>query len=340
MTHVFVSYKREDAERANRLVQGLERGGLAVWWDRDLRGGESWHASIEKALDEAGCVVVLWSKASVGPEGGFVRDEAGRALIRGRLVPVLIDNVRPPLGFGEHQAIDLTRWRGNSGDPFFVDLLATVRAKLEGHAVPPPIGPRQRALRRMMAGSGASVALGVAMVFGANVLRVQDRFCAASAVSDVCGALGLGNRPPRRERLTWEARPSGSCEAIREHLRAFPAGAYRSEALALLEGARPDTAPGFTPFVRAAAWAVRTAEQPWPDSVAAMRDARLRAIREAGEQIVACGPRSPLERFVAATLRNERFDCRRQPGGGWGCALTCELNCTMTQRVVTERCGR
>jgi hypothetical protein len=49
---------------------------------------------------------VLWSKNSVGSQ--FVRDEAAEGQ-NGRLVPVLIEAVRPPLGFRQLQRADLNR---------------------------------------------------------------------------------------------------------------------------------------------------------------------------------------------------------------------------------------
>jgi hypothetical protein len=76
MSHAFVSCKSEDMERVARLANALERCGLDVWWDRYLRGGENWHAQIQTALETAKCVVVVWTRASVGPAGDFVRDEA------------------------------------------------------------------------------------------------------------------------------------------------------------------------------------------------------------------------------------------------------------------------
>lgn len=89
------------------------------------------------ALDAAGSVVVVWTHESVGPAGDFVRDEAAQAKRRGVLVPVLLDAVSPPLGFGEVQAINLSAWKGKTTDPFFGDLCAAVTAKLEGRPVPP-----------------------------------------------------------------------------------------------------------------------------------------------------------------------------------------------------------
>ena len=116
MSDVFVSYKREDEVRVGRLVRALQDEGLEVWWDRALPGGEPFRAGITKALEQAKCAVVVWTHASTGPKGQFVWDEAGRALGTNRLVPAALDKVPPPLGFGEIQAVDLTRWRGKRND--------------------------------------------------------------------------------------------------------------------------------------------------------------------------------------------------------------------------------
>ena len=130
-------------------MQALEGTGLSVWWDRGLAGGESWRAQIQNALDAAKCVIVVWTRESVGPAGDFVRDEAGRPSAVACWYRSLLDKVDPPLGFGEIQAIDLTHWKGNPRDPFFQDLCAAVTAKLEGRAVPPAKGPMKRLVRRL-----------------------------------------------------------------------------------------------------------------------------------------------------------------------------------------------
>jgi hypothetical protein len=108
-------------------------------------------------LDKARCVIVVWTEGSTGPQGSFVRDEAGRGYQRKILVPVLIDRVAPPPGFGELQAIDLVAWKGRLKDPFYRDLLAAVRAKLAGQPVPPARGPALRLAQRMVYGSAGTV---------------------------------------------------------------------------------------------------------------------------------------------------------------------------------------
>ena len=63
--HIFISYNREDQHRARAITDALEAEGLKVWWDTNLRAGESYDEVTEKHLREAAAVVVLWSKQSV-----------------------------------------------------------------------------------------------------------------------------------------------------------------------------------------------------------------------------------------------------------------------------------
>ena len=97
MADVFVSYKAEDRRRVQPLVQALQAEGLSVWWDEHIGVGDAWRETIERQLNEAKTVVVVWSKRSVGQEGGFVSEEATRAQKRGVYVQVLIDAVMTPL---------------------------------------------------------------------------------------------------------------------------------------------------------------------------------------------------------------------------------------------------
>ena len=124
---MFVSYKAEDRKRVTPLVAALEADGLGVWWDAQIGGGAAWRKAIEAELNAAGCVIVVWSKRSVGEDGGFVQDEASRAQRRRVYLPVTIDKVEPPLGFGEIQALPLTGWKGERSDHRYVDVVNAVR---------------------------------------------------------------------------------------------------------------------------------------------------------------------------------------------------------------------
>ena len=64
--HVFLSYASEDRRRAAEIGRAIEERGFSVWWDVDIPTGVHYPKSIETALKSAGCVVVMWSKSSVG----------------------------------------------------------------------------------------------------------------------------------------------------------------------------------------------------------------------------------------------------------------------------------
>jgi tetratricopeptide (TPR) repeat protein len=112
MASVFLSYDREDADRARALAALVERAGHSVWWDRHIRGGAQYSSEIEAALVAADKVVVLWSAKSIA--SAWVRDEAAVGRDSGRLVPVALDDTEPPLGFRQFQTIDLGTWKGRA----------------------------------------------------------------------------------------------------------------------------------------------------------------------------------------------------------------------------------
>ena len=113
MSGIFLSYVREDVERARALALLLERKGYSVWWDRRIRGGAQYSTEIEAALKSADKIVVLWSAKSV--ESPWVRDEAAVGRDTGRFVPVTIDGTEPPLGFRQFQTIVLPHGRIRTG---------------------------------------------------------------------------------------------------------------------------------------------------------------------------------------------------------------------------------
>ena len=164
-TDVFLSYKAEDRSRLKPLVVALEAEGLTVWWDAHIGGGANWREDIQSHLDAAKCVIVAWTKLSVGRDGNFIRDEATRAQRRGAYLPVRLDAVEPPLGFGEIQALPLSGWKGNRSDPRFRAVVNAVRSCISGEhiATAPAYLSEPRVSRRMaMAGGAGAVAIAAA----------------------------------------------------------------------------------------------------------------------------------------------------------------------------------
>lgn len=155
MSDVFISYAREDRLAAERIAKALERHGWSVWWDSDIPPGKAWDELIERELASASCAVVLWSATSLSK--AWVKTEAAEALSRGVLVPVLIENVTPPLAFRHVQAAPLADWRNNLDHAGFQQLLCSV-CTLVGLPARPGPDDAGRAFRLgRMRGKGAVV---------------------------------------------------------------------------------------------------------------------------------------------------------------------------------------
>jgi formylglycine-generating enzyme required for sulfatase activity len=121
---IFISYTRSDRERAKIFAEALEKQGYSVWWDRKIPIGRMFDEVIEEKLAAAKCVVVLWSRESI--KSKWVKTEATDGDSRGILVPVLIEDVKPPLAFRLIEAAKLIDWKGDLADPDFELLLESV----------------------------------------------------------------------------------------------------------------------------------------------------------------------------------------------------------------------
>ena len=184
MSDVFVSYKAEDRKRVKPLVEALQAEGFSAWWDEQIGGGAAWRQAIEAELNAAKCVIVIWSNRSIGPDGTFVQDEATRAQQRHVYVPVLIDKVHLPLGFGETQALPLTAWRGDRSDPRYEAVLSAVRRNVGGKrrvAVSPM--PRAGIDRRTVIAGGTIATLAVGGVGAWALLKPGSAGAASRSIA-------------------------------------------------------------------------------------------------------------------------------------------------------------
>ncbi|WP_391561138.1 TIR domain-containing protein [Novosphingobium sp.] len=156
---VFLSYSREDQKRALPVIKALEAGGLQVWWDGLLEGGDSFLPTTEAALESADAVVVLWSNTSVNSH--WVRDEAQRGRERGCLVPLRIDDAKPPLGFRQFQVIDISHWNGKPSAPQFERVIRAINGFAGQAPTEPMPQPHQPPVsRRAILGGGVAVLAG------------------------------------------------------------------------------------------------------------------------------------------------------------------------------------
>jgi len=334
MSHAYIAYKRADVARVAQLAEALEAAGIPVWFDQELPGNESWRSNLEKQHSSAGCVLVVWSVASTGPDNRWVLEEANPALEDSRLVQVTLENVKPPFGFRETQSLDLSHWRGNSRDLALRDVIEAIDAKLKGELAPVPQWPRQRVKRivaRYGLGSAAAAAI-ISLTF--NTFGAATRVCTLPAfqpgLSDMCGSVGLGGRPSHEERLAWEQRAPHSCEALRRHIQNFAAGAYAQQANNLLTARKVRQDITWAASVRALPFTQLMSSAP----SAGLDAARASSLAQAkGRMADICkgfaAGSGNLFRFIGVgTPKVREWSCQHGSGGircGWSGNAMCQL---------------
>ncbi len=139
MADLFLSYAREDRQCAELLANALSQRGWSVWWDRQINVGSSFSEVIERELGKAKCVIVLWSQHSMTSD--WVQNEASEALRRKALVPVRIEDVRPPLEFRRLQTADLLDWRKGFDSPDFNACITAIELLVDQTGTKPLPGP-------------------------------------------------------------------------------------------------------------------------------------------------------------------------------------------------------
>jgi hypothetical protein len=150
VTDVFISYASEDRDRAGKLASALSALGWSVWWDRKIITGQAFDQAIERELETAKCVVVLWSQHSITSE--WVKTEAAVASERGVLVPAFIDSVKLPLEFRRKQTADLIDWNGEPSYSGFQALCEGIATTIGSAPLHQPIPGQGRKLRGTLVG--------------------------------------------------------------------------------------------------------------------------------------------------------------------------------------------
>lgn len=104
-----------------------------MWWDELIHSGD-YRAEIERQLENSKCVIPVWCRVS--RSDGNVIDEATHANRHGiKLLPVKLENVEPPLGFGSLQTVNLVGWKGDPDAPGIAELLTNLERAVQ--AKPP-----------------------------------------------------------------------------------------------------------------------------------------------------------------------------------------------------------
>lgn len=188
MAQVFLSYAHRNHHTARQIADGLSAAGYSLWWDRRLRAGDDYGRDIEAELQNANCVVVVWSAAA--RNSLWVRAEANAALEQDKLVQVAADAARPPLPFTMLHLLDLSNWNGAHDAPTFRHLSASIAELIAGGGVRERAAEAKRAgpsLFAPMVAVGAG-SIGLIAVAGA----VAALMATQPADSDMFGALTIG----------------------------------------------------------------------------------------------------------------------------------------------------
>lgn len=226
MADIFISYSRDDRDIAHALAVALEAAGIGVWWDRELTGGGDFAAEIERHLSAAPLVIVLWSNSSV--QSDFVRDESSRARDLRKLMPIRIEPVALPLGFGTLHTLDLIDWDGDPDDDALTEILSQIRHQLKEAATagPRPTPPLER-LRRSFSRTDPLTRR-----------RIQRRLLIGLGLAGIAGAGGIGwsvvvDRREQRARDQQLARQRTALDhldqAFDHHFKADPPDLKKAE---------------------------------------------------------------------------------------------------------------
>jgi hypothetical protein len=311
----------EDESATRRLVKALERDGYRV--------------SVGRARDpdaQRAILVVAGQTPDHSPRSAKEVEASGWHAV------VLIggEYVRPEAAASE--CIDLERWRGSRGNPEYRRLLSLLRDEPAGGAGPEALGRAVRARRGRVAALLGALAMGFS--FSADLAGVQGGLCtipiSQPSWSDGCGALGLGGRPTRKERVAWESRPARDCAFLQDHIERFPDGAYRTVAADLWAARRlvPANTPERVSAIRQDY--LRQSTQPRPSLAAARSDAYSRAKVQAGERT--CAPVDRSERLLEAEVVRGEPSCASM-GTGIVCALDYWAECQFERLGYVELCG-
>jgi TIR domain-containing protein/BRCA1-like protein len=204
MSHIFISYSSKDRSKTKALATIFEKKGWKVWWDKDIAPGKAFDRAIGKALDDASCIVVLWSANSV--ESHWVLEEVHEGHQREILVPALIAPTRLPYGFRTVQYIELTKWKGGANSPEMKRFLAAIEpfvqpAVIAGKKASPVKKPSAKIkAKRKYSGAldGKTIVFTGALTESRNAHSEKVRVVGANFVDSVSGKtdyLVVGKEP-------------------------------------------------------------------------------------------------------------------------------------------------
>ncbi|MCC6428795.1 MAG: toll/interleukin-1 receptor domain-containing protein [Phycisphaerales bacterium] len=129
MHDVFISHSSKDKALADRLVSGLEAGGVRCWIaPRDIPRGEAWAAQIVRAIEGTPIFLLVFTSHS-NESDQVIREVTLAVESRSHVIPVRFDAV--PFSSNLKYFLSLTQWYDASQD-FQQDQLGDLVARLRG----------------------------------------------------------------------------------------------------------------------------------------------------------------------------------------------------------------
>ena len=92
--YYFLSYNTEDAHRVRPIAVELDRGGLPMWYDYDIKYGEDWRHKISKKIKYCRAIILFITAGMFLKEDSFVHREYLIAQnYKIKIFPVFLDHI-------------------------------------------------------------------------------------------------------------------------------------------------------------------------------------------------------------------------------------------------------
>jgi hypothetical protein len=124
MADIFISYSRNDRDRCTAIRDALVALKVNVWSDARIGAGSHFDREIEREIEAAKALLVLWSEDSV--QSDWVRNEARTGKEENRLVATQIAPCQLPLEFRSVQAELLPEGSEGGDHPAWLGILARI----------------------------------------------------------------------------------------------------------------------------------------------------------------------------------------------------------------------
>ncbi len=122
---VFISYAREDLAFVENVAERLNLAGIECWYDKSLRGGESWPREMQRRLEESRVLIVVVTPAARASDW-VLREVLSAQKLRLKIVPYRLEKTDGFLALADLQHVAT-----------FVDLMSALGVSCTPPSVPP-----------------------------------------------------------------------------------------------------------------------------------------------------------------------------------------------------------